>query len=267
MIRHDVNGLRYYSFESIDADAVTHGCFTRLGGASVGRFASFNLGGTNGDNPAAVKQNHISLFRAIERKDETRFDVWQVHGTTIVFSEKPRPPEEKHKPADGIFTQNPDVTLVMRFADCVPLVFYNPVQKVVGLVHAGWMGSLHQIARVAVECAGAHYGCKAEDWVVGLGPSICGQCYQVGEDVRRQFLKVWGDSCLPFFNENDQGLWLDLWGVNEHLLRQAGVRQIENSRFCTAENLDEWYSYRAEKGYTGRFGVVIALRHANTHSI
>ena len=93
-----------------------------------------------------------------------------------------------------------------------------------------------------------------------MGPSICGKCYQVGEDVRKQFLKAWGLEAEKFFAETENGLYLDLWGANEWTLRQAGVEKIENSGFCTAENLDAWYSYRKEKGITGRFGVVIALK-------
>ena len=95
---------------------------------------------------------------------------------------------------------------------------------------------------------------------MGLGPSICGKCYQVGEEVRQKFLKAWGAEADQFFLKQEQGLYLDLWGANEWALRQAGVEHIENSGLCTAENLDEWYSYRKEKGVTGRFAVVIALK-------
>jgi hypothetical protein len=82
----------------------------------------------------------------------------------------------------------------------------------------------------------------------------------VGEEVRQQFLKAWGKEANQFFAKTENGLFLDLWGANEWVLRQAGVEQIENSGFCTAENLDEWYSYRKEEGITGRFAVVIALK-------
>ena len=100
----------------------------------------------------------------------------------------------------------------------------------------------------------------ASDLRVGLGPSICGKCYQVGEEVRKQFLKAWGAEAEHFFTKQENSLFLDLWEANEWILRQAGVAQIENSRYCTAENLDAWYSYRKEKGITGRFAVVIALK-------
>ena len=253
-------GLIYYKFDCFDDHAVDHAIFSRIGGSSKGAFASLNLGRTNGDDPRDVLANHEKLFRVFGRSYASRFDVWQVHGKTIVFSDAPRPPEKKHSPADGIFTDKPEVTLVMRFADCVPLVFHDPIRKVVGIVHGGWQGTMLRICAEAVEAVQRHYGSRACDLRVGLGPSICGNCYQVGEDVRRQFLKEWGKEAEPFFNQTENGLFLDLWGANIFTLRQAGVEQIENPRICTAENLQEWYSYRKEKGVTGRFAVVIALK-------
>ena len=254
------DGLVYYKFESFDDDVVDHAIFSRKGGSSKGLYASLNLGGTNGDDPGDVLANHEKLFKVFGRPYSSRFDVWQVHGKTIMFSEAPRPPEKKHPPADGIFTDKPEVTLIMRFADCVPLVFHDPIKKVVGIVHAGWQGTLLRIGAEAVNAIEERYGSLAADLRVGLGPSICGKCYQVGEEVRRQFLKAWGDEADQFFALLDTGLYLDLWSANEWVLRQAGVKHIENSGYCTAENLDAWYSYRKEKGITGRFAVVIALK-------
>ena len=253
-------GLVYYKFDSFDDLALDHAIFSRIGGNSQGPYTSMNLGGTNGDNPKAVVANHEKLFKVFGRPYSSRFDVWQVHGKTILFSDAPRPPEKKHPPADGIFTDKPEVTLIMRFADCVPLVFHDPARKVVGIVHAGWQGTLLRIGAEAVSAIARQYGSAASDLRVGMGPSICGECYQVGEDVHKQFLKAWGRDAEQFFLNKDDRLYLDLWGANEWVLREAGVGRVENSGFCTAEKLDEWYSYRKEKGVTGRFAVVIALK-------
>lgn len=260
MREFEKEGLVYYKFDSFDDDALDHAIFSRRGGSSKGPYASLNLGGTNGDNPADVLANHEKLFKVFGRPYSSRFDVWQVHGKTILFSDAPRPPEKKHPPADGIFTNKPEVTLIMRFADCVPLLFHDPVQKVVGIVHAGWQGTLLRIGSEAVRAIKQRYGSSASDLRVGLGPSICGKCYQVGEEVRQKFLKSWGSDAEQFFSQQETGLYLDLWGANEWVLRQTGVAQVENSGMCTAEHLDAWYSYRKEKGVTGRFAVVIALK-------
>lgn len=252
--------LKYFQFDSFDPRLVDHYMFTRKGGHSTGPFSALNLGGTNGDDPEAVAKNHDLIFDAINRPLSSRFDVWQVHGTTILFGDEPRPIEKKHTPADGIFTDRPEVTLLMRFADCVPLLFHDPARQVVGIVHAGWQGTMLKIGAEAVKQIGERYGSKPEDLVVGVGPSICTHCYQVGEDVCRKFHRLWGGEADAFILEKADGLYLDLWGANEFSLRQAGVKTIEQSRICTGEHLDEWYSYRKERGLTGRFAVVIALK-------
>lgn len=260
MQKHEQDGLCWYSFDLFDPTLVDHAIFTRKGGHSVGPYASFNLGGTNGDDPAAVLANHQSLFKVFGHSLNSRFDVWQVHGDSIRFTDMPRPLEQKHQPADGIFTNKTDVSLIMRFADCVPLLFHDPVKGAVGIVHAGWQGTLLKIGEKAVKEACAYYGSQASDWRVGIAPSICGQCYEVGEEVKTKFLKAFGEPAEDFFALRAGGLYLDLWKANEYTLRQAGVEHIEQSRLCTAEHLDEWYSYRKEKGVTGRFAVVIALK-------
>ena len=119
--------------------------------------------------------------------------------------------------------------------------------------HMGYLGT-------AVEKIGEHYGSQPGDLIVGVGPSICSQCYQVGEEVRKQFLKSWGGIADTFFKPDGDRYLLDLWAANQWILRGVGVVHIEQSNMCTAENLDEWYSYRKEKGATGRFGIVIALK-------
>jgi len=260
MIQHNRDGLRYYTFESFPTDAIDHAVYTRLGGRSQGPYAALNLGGTVGDRPEDVLINHHILFENFGRPYGSRFDVWQVHGKTMLYSDHPRPPEQKHQPADGIFTDTPEVTLVMRFADCVPLVFYDPRKHVVGLVHAGWQGTLIKVAAEGVRFMQEKFASKPEELLVGIGPSICGQCYEVREEVHQQYFQAFGPDAEAFFSRRENSLYLDLWAANAYTLIQAGVRQIEQSNFCTAEHLDEWYSYRQEKGITGRFGVVIALK-------
>ena len=259
MIRRENRGLVSYHFESFDPALVNHAIYTRLGGVSEGHFSQLNLGGTNGDNPEHVRENHLRLFENFGMPFESRFDVWQVHGDTIHFTDIPRPESQKHQPGDGIFTQNPEVTLMMRFADCVPILIHDPVKKVVGLVHAGWQGTLIEVGALAVKKAVENYGCDPADLRVGIGPSICGHCYQVGKDVCSQYHRRWGEKAKEIISESAQGNYLDLWAANEWSLRNAGVQHIEQAGICTAENLHEWYSYRKEKGLTGRFAVAISL--------
>ena len=260
MIQHEAEGLRWYSFANIPDAEVNYGIFTRLGGASKGIHQALNLGRTCGDRPEVVLENHQKVYNLLGRSLNSRYNVWQVHGTKVHFAHQALVPGSIPQAGDAMFTNKPEVTLAMVFADCFPLLFYNPSVKAIGIVHSGWQGTLDRIADVAVREACQVFNCTPEDWQVGIGPGICGNCYEVGLEVRKKFLDQWGNQAEKYFKANNDRFLLDLPAAIEDTLRQTGVSHIENSHFCTAENLQEWFSYRKEKGATGRFGVVMALR-------
>src|SRR5512146_2188191 len=143
------NGVRYYTFDSLP-DTVLHGVFTRQGGVSPAPWDTLNVGGTVGDDRERVLENRTRSFEALGRHMDSLFDVWQVHSADAVFAEAPRPPEVDHYKADIIFTDQPTVTLYMRFADCVPILLHDPKRKVVGLAHAGWLGTVRGASAAAV---------------------------------------------------------------------------------------------------------------------
>ena len=265
MYRQENGVLVTYHFESFDPKLVNHAFYTRMGGVSEGAYSQLNLGGTNGDRPEHVRANHIKLFENFGMPFESRFDVWQVHGDTIHFTDTPRPETQKHQPGDAIFTQNPDVTLIMRFADCVPIMIHDPEKKVVGLVHAGWQGTLIEVGAVAIRAAVKQYGCNPATMRVGIGPSICGHCYQIGAEVRSQFYKKWGEKAFDFIAESSNGYHLELWAATECIMRSTGIQQLQQSHLCTAENLHERYFYRTDTGLTGRFAVDISWTSKGPH--
>ena len=252
-------GLRYYQFEIFQGQAIFHAVLTRRGGVSQPPFDSLNTGGTVGDDPQAVLQNHQVIYNAFGYDFQSRYDVWEVHGTTILCTDAPRPSDTPHPKADGIMTDKPGITLFMRFADCVPILLMDPVKKVIGIIHAGWQGTYKQIARVAVEEMCAHYGSQPDTILAGIGPSICQNCYEVDMPVRDAFIRSFGSEGQKYFAEREGQIFLDLWGANEDVLKSAGVRQIETAGICTACHLDDWYSHRAENGKTGQFAVLMTL--------
>ena len=262
MIQHESEGLRWYSFKSVPDSDVNYGIFSRQGGLSTGIHHALNLGRTCGDKPEVVLENHQKVYKLLGRSLNSRYSVWQVHGTRIHFAKHPLVSGSIPQAGDAMFTDKPEVTLAMVFADCFPLLFYNPRVKAIGIVHSGWQGTLDRIAEVAVREADQEFTCAPDEWYVGIGPGICGNCYEVGSEVRKKFLDQWGDDAEKYFKSKDDRYLLDLSAAIEDTLRQAGIMHIENSHFCTAENLQEWFSYRKEKGATGRFGVVMALREA-----
>jgi hypothetical protein len=250
--------LRYYQFD-IFSKNVLNAVFTRQGGVSPDPWASLNLGGSVGDDAAHVAANRVRVFEALGRKPASIHDVWLVHGTDIVYADAPRPLDAPSPKADILFTDNPEVSLFMRFADCVPLLFHDPKKNVIGIAHAGWMGTLQGVAGTAIKGMQEHYGSDPADVVAGIGPSIGVDHYEVGEEVAAKFEAQHSAHAEHILQRRDGSVYLDLWTANARQLKDAGVEQIQVSGICTACNTNDWFSHRAEKGKTGRFGALMAL--------
>jgi len=255
---HDLNGLRYYSFE-IFSNEVKQAVCTRRGGVSPAPWHSLNLGGAVGDDSANVMENRARLFNAMRCSPASIHDVWLVHGTDIIYADSLRPLDAPPPKADIIFTNNPDVSLFMRFGDCVPILFHDPEKKVIGIAHAGWMGTLRGVVGSAVRGMQSHYGCHPQNIVAGIGPSIGVDHYQVGADVVSQFHEKYPQDAEEIVQTKNGSAYLDLWAANALQLKTAGVDQVQVSGVCTACHLDDWFSHRAEKGRTGRFGALMSL--------
>ncbi len=253
------NGLRYFQFDIFSEQPFFHAVLTRNGGFSQPPFDSLNTGGTVGDDPQAVFKNHQLIYQTFGYDFFSRLDVWQVHGNQVMCRDQPRDPEMPHKKADGILTDNSTLTLFMRFADCVPILLWDPEKHVIGLVHAGWQGTYKMIAHHAVERMVGHYGSRPEVILAGIGPSICQNCYEVGSEVYDVFKSSFNNHQQDYFNKINDRFHLDLWFANQDILMKAGVRQIEIAGLCTACHLEDWYSHRAEAGKTGRFAVLMAI--------
>jgi YfiH family protein len=218
------------------------------------------VGGTVGDDPENVVENRRRAFQAVRRKLETNYDVWQVHSAEVVCTSAPRPASQPHIKADAILTDQPGVTLFMRFADCVPILLYDPQQKAIGLVHAGWQGTVRRTTEAAVKAMQARYGSRPENILAGIGPSIGAHHYEVGPEVIEQVQAAFGSEARALLPAHDGAVQFDLWQANRLVLNQAGVREVELANLCTACHLEDWFSHRAEKGRTGRFGALIGLK-------
>ena len=250
------NGLRFFQFDSL---RVRHAVFTRQGGVSPEPWSSLNLGGTVGDEIERVRKNRYLSFEVMGCKTESIFDVWQVHSADAVCADGPRKMDEPYQKADIILTDKPDVTLFMRFADCVPILVHDPVKGVIGVSHAGWLGTVRDVAGVTVRTMSERYGSNPSDIIACIGPSIGPDHYEVGEDVITQVKQTFGTDSDLVLHPHNTRLHFDLWKANEYLLERAGVSQIASAGICTACHTEDWFSHRAEKGKTGRFGALIAL--------
>lgn len=252
------NGLRYYTFDIFPAHIV-QAVITRQGGVSPAPWHSLNVGGTVGDDPARVRENRLRAVTTLGRDPASLFDVWQVHSAEVVYADAPRSPDQPLTQADIILTDRPDVTLFMRFADCVPILLYDPKKGVVGLAHAGWLGTVRGVATAAIQAMQRRYGSRPEHILAAIGPSIGPDHYEIGADVIAQVRQAFNGDAERLLEARHGRTYLDLWTANYLQLQKAGVEQIEVAGLCTACHLEDWFSHRAEKGKTGRFGALIAL--------
>jgi YfiH family protein len=258
MKRIHKDDLTYYQFSQWSG--LTHGIFTRSGGVSQAPWASLNMGGNVGDDPKAVRHNHERMYAALGVADSRACSVWQVHSADAVLADGPVRGRRWLALADGMVTDRPGIPLSMRFADCTPLMFYDPVQGVIGIAHAGWRGTVQGMGGNVVRLMARAYGCKPANIQAAIGPSIGPEHYQVGEEVVAAVYEHFGTTDGLIRRDSADGTaYLDLWAANHLELERAGVEQIEVAAICTVRNNHEFYSHRAEKGRTGRFGAVICL--------
>lgn len=251
-------GVHYYA--SLMLQEVKHGIFTRHGGVSDAPWASLNLGGTVGDPPSAVRRNHEIMHEVLDLNEESSCTTWLVHGVDVVIAEKPVEGRRWIARADGLMTNKPDIPLVMRYADCVPLLFHDPTKQVIGIAHAGWRGTVNGMGSQMIRAMQQAYGSQPDEIRVVIGPSISQECFQVGEEVIEALAEQFGDvDGLVERDPSDGTAYVDLWEANRIDVAQSGVKHIEVSGICTHKNKQDFYSHRAEKGKTGRFGAVISL--------
>lgn len=255
----EAKGLRFFQFASLSDHNLEHAILTRRGGVSAAPWDSLNMSKTVGDSEERVMENMRRGLRSIRCKLDSVFDVWQVHSAEVVTAENPNRAGGWTK-ADAIISDRPGVTLMMRYADCVPILCYDPVRHAVGIAHSGWLGTVRGIAGSLVDHMRAAYGTKPEDLIAGVGPSIGPDHYPVGPDVIEQVRGAFGASSSRLLLPSNGLVHFDLWSANRAHLEALGVGAVEMSEICTACNLDDWYSHRGESGKTGRFGAVIALQ-------
>jgi len=247
-----VNSLDLLRFSALGSlDGIVHGISTRAGGVSQGRCASLNVSYSVGDTPANVDENLRRLAQAVGTESERLFWPYQVHGRQVT-EVTPSTPERPR--CDVLITRSRERWLLLRFADCTPVLIADPKLRAIAAVHAGWRGSAVRAAAAAVEALVDTYGSRPADLVAGIGPAIGPCCYTVGQDVVDAFAD------RPWLIQQGK---LDLWAANREALLDAGVpaEQIEQAGLCTRCQSDRFFSHRANNAHpAGRFAAIIGLR-------
>lgn len=259
VVRREDGHLPYYQFAGLARHhGLRHAIFTRHGGVSRPPWDTLNVGRAVGDSPAAVEENHRRICASLEVRREDIATAYQVGGAHVGVVNGDH--QGTVTPAtDALVTATPGVALMLRFADCLPILLYDPIQRALGLVHAGWRGTIARVAQQAARAMVAAFNCRPEDLVAGIGPGIGPCCYQVGDEVAAAVRAAFpaGDSLL--IRQPDGSHHLDLWAANAWQLREMGVGTVEVAGLCTACRTDEFFSHRGEGGRTGRFAAVALL--------
>ncbi len=270
MIKKQIDSLYLCFFENLlKHGAVGHFVSTRIGGDSGPPFDSLNLSFHVGDAPDNVLQNRARLAGALGFPLKNLTTAKQIHDSrvTIVSEALRGRGAADYKGAidatDAMVSNVAGVSLMILLADCVPILMYDPTRKVVGVAHAGWEGTLGLIGQKTVAVFQKHFGSSPEDMLVGIGPSIGPCCYQVGPEVILKAARVFGNRQRCVAKESADGKrYLDLWRANLEQLLQFGIprKNIEIAQICTYDHPHLFFSYRQEKGTTGRFGAGIFIR-------
>ncbi|MBN2220579.1 MAG: peptidoglycan editing factor PgeF [Vallitaleaceae bacterium] len=245
-----------------------HAYSTREGGVSEGCFSSLNLGFFRGDEEERVLENYRRFAQTLGLELDQLVLSNQVHGAEIYHIKKHDAGKGFTKRndiigVDGFITKELGLGLVTLYADCVPLFFYDPKQKVIGLAHAGWKGSALKIAKKMIDEMVSYYGCNPKDVLVGIGPSIGPCCYEVSEDVKKEFDFLAGSVIMTkIVSKIANGKYkLNLWQINKEILLQAGVleKHIEISALCTKCDSNRFFSHREMGVNRGSQAAIIAL--------
>ena len=262
------DGLAYLTIPAFQDSGMVNHCFTtRIGGVSQGIYNSLNTSDDKEDPVENVHRNLELVCGAIGVDYRNLVFAVQTHEDYIRIVEKADLGKGISMPndinnTDGLMTNIPGIPLITFYADCVPLFFLDKKNKAIAVVHSGWKGTVLKIGAKTIRQMKNVYGTKPEDCLVGIGPSIGPECFEVGQEVADQFAESFGDWSYitkPF----GKGKYLvDLWEANKLMLMDMGVPEsnITISGFCTKCNEDLFFSYRRDKGRTGSMSAIMELR-------
>lgn len=263
-------GVTYLSFPILeDTGLVSHAFSTRLGGVSKGDFATMNFSFTRGDDRDDVLENYRRMAAALGVDRERMVLTWQTHTTNVrrVTEEdegKGIVRDRDYRDVDGLITDIPGITLVTFFADCVPQYFLDPVHKAIGLSHSGWRGTVKRMGQVTVDAMKEAFGTRPEDIIACIGPSICGDCYEVGEEVADEFADAFHEKYhdVILLKKQNGKYQLDLWKANEIVLKEAGIKgdNLAVTNICTYCNPQLLFSHRRTAERRGNLCAFLSLK-------
>ena len=236
-----------------------------MGGVSPSPWDSLNLGASRGDESANVAENFRRFRAAIGASEAASVKNHQVHGTlvrSVTAADTEAPEAVPTVDADGLVTDVPGVALTVFSADCLPILFCDPVRRCIAAVHAGWRGTAAGIAAEAVKAMTQRYGCRAENIRAAIGPGISLCCFETTGDVPaalRAHLGAAAEGCIT--DHRNGKFHVDLKKANRIWLEQSGVSpcHIAVSDACTACDGTLFWSHRRTGTVRGSMAAMICL--------
>ena len=247
-----------------------------------------NLSFSRGDDPGAVLSNYERIAKILHCSVADMVSSKQTHTVNIRLVTQADRGKGIVRPldytdVDGLITKERGIALVTTYADCVPLYFLDPVHEVIGLAHSGWRGTVMEMGRHMAEAMCENFNTRPEELIAAIGPAICSDCYQVGDDVAGQFKEM-----EVGFSDFLEEIWeketltgrggslprvlrpggacgkyqLNLWLANLLILRKAGIplERISVADVCTCHNPSYLFSHRASGGRRGNLGAFLMLK-------
>lgn len=258
-------GVLSLEVPDINHKIITAGFSTRQGGVSTDCYSSMNLRFNSEDDPLNIKKNYEKFSSSIDVNMNQVVLSDQVHLAEILKVDHQHKGmgyaiESSFKGVDGLITNETDICLMTFHADCIPIYFYDLKNKVIGLAHGGWQGTLKEISKRMIEMFLVDYHVKLEDIQVFVGPGVCQSCYEVSDELINQFKEK--NPCDEFYQGKDQR-HLDLKAVHKYQLILSGVpeKNINVSSLCTCCDKELFYSHRRDGHKRGGHVAYIMLKN------
>lgn len=255
MKRVEINQQQHWQFNIFTAMPVVRHIVTgRNLQINRGYVRGLNYGLNVADNPLVVSQNRNEIKSLLKVTESVVVIPFQTHSNNISIVDHSNK-NDLFENTDALITNLPGIVLGTLSADCVPILLADPVTHVIASIHAGWKGTVAEIAKRTITCMQEKFNCSPENIRAGIGPSISSACYEVNEDVAVHFI----DSCKS--DSSNGKKCIDLWKANQVQLKESGLlpQHIEIAKLCTYSNPADFYSARRDGIGTGRLGSFISL--------
>jgi len=240
-------------------------CFTtRKGGVSKGPYESLNIGFGTGDDEENIRRNNLIVFDKLGISIEDVVETDQTHTNNIKYVDetyKGRAMKDpKYTDIDGIYTDKKNVALMSFHADCNAVFFFDPVEELIGLSHAGWRGTVTDIVGKMIKAL-SELGSNPSHLKAAISPSLCQDCFEVDKDVADMFIAT-DIRYKDFMVTRGNKYHFDLWEINKYNMTKAGMDEnnIELAGLCTKCRNDLFFSHRGQKGIRGLMAGIIMMK-------